>query len=616
MCGRPSGDKQPDLPLADCDLAHAVEIALSDESHTSSDTLCAVNELIWIADCVAPSERASRIASLHRVCDRLLQLEPAQRPRTLRALKRMMPMRRALCVRSYTVHPRSIASAIDPSPEVHHLLAHIPVGCGEEVLEQPTEDYLKQLRCKWTQLVRDDWPARNGVRATAEWIASQAYVSREHEAEEAVLVLSKLGLLRYTGGEVIECGGLSHDLCRTKLPPVPDFPVTPWEIPWGFRKGVTATKREVPVPPGCVGLLIGKKGRALQALQQGLAGQIRGPHWGEELAGSDACPSFHLHVTAGTGRYSSGILIVTIKWIIPWQHKAQEPKRVRDAADCAAKILIRHMSEIRCCQMHESFIRRERQQERLREIGQAYHKLRHEQRTERRRRPLEAVERALTLPPASLPVAHFCGRKELARQRRRGFQREKRVSLLHACDVLERVVRVSPAYTEASFSDQERYQELLSASHLSRMCVANHERSKQSVADRRMVCSVRRVQRHIKAFAKVTERPTCIAGSGIVDVIGFRHGKRRRVRNKHCLGNRDADLAEGLDICLRSNEKTLCFEDVLRMRISKGDAFRPVNNEELASTAESDQAEDAEVGIQLHEATAEADCYGCKESNE
>lgn len=299
-----------------------------------------------------------------------------------------------------------------------------------------------------------------------------------------------------------------------------------------------------------MGLLVGKKGTALKALQCDLVSQLEGPHWGEELTGSDPCPSLHLHA----GMHS---LTITMKWCVPWRSGIQEPEKVRDAANAVQQSLLHHIGKIRRLQLERSAERRERKQERLRNAGQAYHAWRHHQRIERRSRT--AAERALTLPPAGLSTTHFGGRKDLARHRRRTSQREKRQSLLHACAVLEQAYRLpeesSPTTTlvtglpTSQPCNKELYQELLDDPHLSRLCIPSRPRSKPSVHDRCMPGALNRLRRYVKVVANVAEVPVAVDG------LAGRRRKTGRHRGKHFAGNRATDLAEALDICSQTSEK-------------------------------------------------------------
>lgn len=321
------------------------------------------------------------------------------------------------------------------------------------------------------------------------------------------------------------------------------------EIP---KDGPTSTKRMVPIPPGCRGLLFGKKGSAIKTLKDDIVSQLKGPHWGEELLGSDACPSLHLHADNHT-------LTVTIKWTLPWRRGIAEPERVRNAATSVQQSLLHRMKEIRCFQLEKSYERRERKRELLRKAGQEYHALRRKHRDERRNRPMDSIERALTLPPAGLTRAHVGGRKGLLRHRRRTFQWEKRQSLLHACGVLEQAYRLphgcSAATTHSTGCptsqpcNQERFQKLMNSSHLSRLCIPSRPRAKQSVHDRCMPGAVNRLRRQVKAIADVADVPIAVQG------LAGRRKKLGHQQPKHLCSNHVADLVEGLDICEGLAEK-------------------------------------------------------------
>jgi hypothetical protein len=419
-------------------------------------------------------------------------------------------LRNEFIVKSYTLHPRILGKALAVNEHVQKLLLGVQGGCPEmmESIEVVPER-LREIQIRWQLNLRNSVMSRD-AKTMADWIASQAYVKREYTVDCIVLALKELGLLHSNADGALDCSAMTHESCASRIPPNLGLSNSPWKI---MHNGTVSAERCICLPFHRVGLFIGKKGKKIKELQETLASQMHGPHWGHELLGSEACPSLQLKITG------SCVLTLTFKWAVPWQRGTKEPKQVACTAEAVAKAALLHVQEVYLKDANECFNRREQRRERFQMIGQSYHSQRRSERERRRNRPLEAVQRALTLPRTSRCSSHPGGRKELLRHRRRVAQREKRQNLLRACDSLKPVLSTAKCLSEATrVTSEERWcyliakitetehqrecRQLMESQHLSGLQHAIGE-----LCNERVSGAAKRLQCQIKAVARVSGLP-------------------------------------------------------------------------------------------------------------
>jgi len=215
-----------------------------------------------------------------------------------------------------------------------------------------------------------------------------------------------------------------------------------------------------------------------------------------------------------------------------------------------------HLTELHRNHANRCFKQREKRKEHFQRIGRSYHSLRRSEREERLTHPLEAVERALTLPKAGNSTSHFGGRKELMRHRRRVAQREKRRTLLRTCASLKLSLTVprNPSQPiseeQSSFfveeitedtEEQKRCRQLLESQCLSRL-----RRAPGQLYNERISGASNRLQRQIKAVANV-------AGLSFMTSTKPQHRdmkalKQRKSQRKHLSSRQSAGHVVGIDI--------------------------------------------------------------------
>eukprot|EP00746_Dinoflagellata_sp_MGD_P163497 gnl/MRDRNA2_/MRDRNA2_91568_c0_seq1.p1 gnl/MRDRNA2_/MRDRNA2_91568_c0~~gnl/MRDRNA2_/MRDRNA2_91568_c0_seq1.p1 ORF type:complete len:536 (+),score=83.51 gnl/MRDRNA2_/MRDRNA2_91568_c0_seq1:134-1741(+) len=509
---------------------------------------CNINDtgksLQWLSECHAPAERSRRVSALHHICERLLRLQPQNRPRSLAALGRWL--RTGVSVKSYTIHPVALAQALEAPQMVQELLKGVQGGCPANLLESLDtlpEGFLCRIRERWISHVSRN--AFKGSRGASDWIASQAHVDKVYELEEVVSVLDELDLIQYANHGAIDCSHATPETCASRLPVIAGCSSSAWKL---LHHGLTSAVRHVNLPPQITAMIIGRKGVAIQQLQVDLEARIRNLQKVDQNSHHVSCPSVQLKI-------DEGILVLTLKWAHPWHRDCKEPQHVKETADAMKNAVAHHCNELYHVRCNKLWMRRQQGREHFQKRGQLYHAMRRSQCEEARK--LFAVEKALTLPPPGYSDARASGHKDRMRHRHRTAQREKRRNLLRARALLSVTTctsQVSPLKRWSSFAaqmnktdEQQRCWNLLESMHLSCLSQTTGLCNKylSSKCTKRDRGTVNRLQRQILEVAKIAGASVIISAAGQqVDKNSWMQCKMQR---KCCRRQNSKVMVPGID---------------------------------------------------------------------
>lgn len=441
--------------------------------------------LPWLAPGASHCERVRLVMALRRVCDRLLVLQPQQRPRSLDALG-SVARRAAGSICTFTVDPAALGRELDIPEKVRSLLSEIEVFCGEDVLEPLPDATVHEAQRKWAVLSNSE-----GLSSDAEvarWVQSQAFVRQGFAPLDIARALCDLGLLQRGDSGAVDCTRLRRQAVDRKLPQ--RLPERPW---YQMKRDMTAC-RVVRLPAGYstsyAGVVIGPRGAAIASLSRHLA-------QGEHSCGNG------FSVSLGFSGDSVRARICWSKWCAP-----QEATNV---ADGVAAELLRHLLQV----PEELRALRAARQARLLEEGMAYHRQLRAARAVRQR-SFESVRRALSLPGSGVDGFGACfirrlwaPHKDRGVARRQSWLRAKRRTLQRARAELVPVPRTRPCdglmpwFAPQRAPEKEAvFQELLETAHLDSLSRAGSLCFRPHSPQQRVSSAARRLQRHVVAMAR------------------------------------------------------------------------------------------------------------------
>jgi len=371
----------------------------------------------WLQGRHSAPESARRAAVVWRACERLLKLEPRQRPRSLKSFCTMFRHRAA--VRSFTVDPQKLAIAVGRERlKLPDLLAW-QAPCRPEMVEGPTEEMVSLARARLSKTPCDD-----SCSAVGHWhmstLASIAVVQQSYSPTEVASVLCGLALIRLDGEGRLDCESLNRDACVAALPAVVSFPREPWKFKVAGCNNLRY--RSVIVPTGCMAGFIGPGGSIIGSLRAELQRQV------------DYNFPVRLRLQSCVG--GGGVARISVP-----------PHTSTDRLDSMRKVVEVCINEVGVSHKKELRHRRNRRIQ-FEEEAQAYH--RQLRRTYAARRQQSWAERALTVPGTDVSGigqeyirrgrgAHL---EKPGHLRRRSWLKEKRRNLLRfAAGVVNKVPR-------------------------------------------------------------------------------------------------------------------------------------------------------------------------------
>lgn len=203
-----------------------------------------------------------RSLALRQVCDRLLAIPAAHRPRTAEALSRLL---RQCKVRTYTVNPVTLAKSVASEETLAAVLGKMPseTHCERVMgpLEQLSETRMAAIVNMWSKLVASGWvysTACKNPREIASWFIRQAYVQATYPVNEVLDVLLELGLARRDGNMRLDFTCLSADVCKQRLSEIPARLLQPLTL------GATTRVVKVRCPNDVVSEFVGKGGENIK----------------------------------------------------------------------------------------------------------------------------------------------------------------------------------------------------------------------------------------------------------------------------------------------------------------------------------------------------------------
>lgn len=461
--------------------SETVETASMGSASSENDfcTACDPLEKLWWADCLPPVEQAIRIHALRAVCEQLLRLAPAHRPRTSAAFANFS--KRARSVAHFMADPREIARILQVSAHVMKRVEDQVWLEGLPLLLRPCERLPPSIHTAWSILEKLPC-SKEADERRLKWLYSVAREPVVVPAEDIMLDLCCVGLANLTS-ESLQLTSLSQRQCDLVLPYL------------GCQQNTEVTladvQREVVIPRTLVGAFLGRDRQELEQLRRHIVDLIL-----ESSLLRGVPIRAQLRMLMGKANASTGHRTLCMQLRASSWGRPQHPD-LEVAVDCAEKAVHLRLTEIMLKRRQQNEAVRKTRADALLAVGIAYHAARREKASSRKLSSCWHLDRALRLPangPFISMVRAMPSKKALYR---RGLgQREKRTCLLRACNQLqERAKHQGSCWSAAdaleaakccSLADAQAVK-LLGESHL-QMVPVTQVRGKAARVQRQALC--------------------------------------------------------------------------------------------------------------------------------